>query len=624
MSYDSEVLADSPLVYLKLDETVGALTAVDLGSLATAWTYGAGAVLGSAPIVTGGTSAITNDPSFTAEAASLDESATPVAVPVGISIEIFTDLGASDQLAAMCYLVNAATGQLALTVSDAALAAAGRYLGFLAENGATVIQGTADNPIVGAGSHQLAVTADLASETVTLYVDGAPAAAPFAGGGVMDFITNLSVGGASGSLLPTIDVVMEALSIYPTALSGARIAAHYAAGALAPELLRARGATAVVVTPTITGSAAAHGSTLVRVGAGSHQSIDTAQRTVGGLVLTMTPPAVVAGAPTVPKYWAKCTSSTTAIEGPAHIHTIPDPDPIWDPYTSGWSTLPPPPTSIPWFARWSVQDLPDPSHYDAGFYWLGDPSSSDGTSSIQSGARQWRPDGSTPHAPSWFSHYPFKPSVTAVNHYLQGGGIVNHPKGVNFNSHFIEHMWMNWSASVSQPYTWVMAGMITSHPSSSYIHAVLDGGVNPGTRGIHLSASDCNTARSISETVSRNALWVTESQALICTQDFGKVLRARTPVKVAPCMFVGIFNGTSSYVGIYRPGSKVLQKGAVDNHGSHFMVMGRQHGTLSQGRAGHLLMFEIRFWQKALTTTELDGQYKQLSSTYQFDRYRSR
>lgn len=352
-------------------------------------------------------------------------------------------------------------------------------------------------------------------------------------------------------------------------------------------------------------------------------------RAVATRVVTMPPAAMVDGKLVVPKYWAKVGTDATLIEGPKDIHAIKDPDPIWNPATSGWFT--PPPASGVGDARWTVLDLPDPASFDGGWYWLGDPSSADGTASIQAGCHQWAPNAATPHAPIWRSFFPFKPSVRAVDSFLPGGNIVHHPKGVHFNAHYIEHMWMNFPASFHQPLTVLMVAMVPSFPRPGYTHALLDAGRNPDTVGFpRLSATDVNTPRQINDSLAyRSALLVNETSVRITAREaLSTANTVRCPVThvVRPKMYFGIFNGSASAVGAYDTGGKRIQRGHVDNGSAQqhrFWVMGRTHNWIDQDKASHVIVMEVRLWHRVLSDTELAEQYAQLSSTYQFDRYRA-
>jgi hypothetical protein len=210
------------------------------------------------------------------------------------------------------------------------------------------------------------------------------------------------------------------------------------------------------------------------------------QRLIDGIVVTHSTPIVSNGKPTLPKYAGVYPSAMPLIVGqldtpPDHIHSIADPDPVWNPATSGWYY--PPPSSGVGDCRWTVQTLPDPSPYPGQYYWLGDPSSSDGTSGIEAGARQWAPDASTPGAPQWHSKFPYKPSVRAHVSYGPSGNLVTQSKGVRFNLQYIEHMWAAFSSLRSAPFTWVIVGIIMDFPTNGYTHTILDVGGDPNSYG---------------------------------------------------------------------------------------------------------------------------------------------
>jgi len=383
--------------------------------------------------------------------------------------------------------------------------------------------------------------------------------------------------------------------------------------------------------PPVAAAAGLHGQLVARPPAqGPPQASAPAilERAMPGVVLSMPTPVLVGGRPLLPSYHASSESSSHAVQGPGHIRAIADPDPVWDPATSGWAT--PPPASGVGDARWSVQDLPDPNGFPGGWYWLGDPSSADGTAGITAGARSWPPDRSTPGAPSWHSFFPYKPSVRSAYSYLPGGQVVHHPKGVHFNSHFIEHMWLDWGAAKRQPFSWVLAAMINAFPAGGYEHFLLDSGRNPDAVGFpRITDYQTNTARSINDGLAyRNLLSVSPSRQTLCARlqpYVGRSVFARVDTHLRPKMYFGIFNGSSSLTGAFDPGARRITAGTVDNGAAQehrYYVLGRGNGRISQGHASHFLVFELRFWHRALTTDELDEQYGQLASTYRFNSYR--
>jgi hypothetical protein len=348
-------------------------------------------------------------------------------------------------------------------------------------------------------------------------------------------------------------------------------------------------------------------------------------RVVPGVTVSLPVPAIVTGRPTMPMYWAQMQSSTTAHEGPGHIHAIPDPDPVWNPATSGWYY--PPPSSGAGDARWTVNDLPDPSAYNQGYYWLGEPSSQDGTIGINPAARQWAPNGSTPSAPSWRSIYPYKPSVRQHVYYGPGGNMVTIDKGVRFNLHFIEHMWMDWGRAMPQPFTWVMVGIIMDYPTPGYSHTLLDSGRDPRAVG-YPALNEYNVPYDsvIRDNLNYRNLLATDPRVMWQASELNPTAghRVGTPFNsvAKPRMFFGIFNGDSSWVGNYSPDGNHITKGRLATGKEHrFYTMGRQYGHIGINYASHLVVFEMRFWHHALTEANLAEQYGQLASTWKFTQY---
>lgn len=351
------------------------------------------------------------------------------------------------------------------------------------------------------------------------------------------------------------------------------------------------------------------------------------QRTLPQVWLTMPAPVLVDGKPVVPAHRGLIGSFGTLQEGPDHIHAIRNPNPVWD--GSGYAY--PPPSGPPWTSRWTVDDLPDPNGFTGGYYWLGTPSGYDGTTGIRTGATEWRAN-SDKGGPAWQSVFPFKPSVRSYNSYLPGGARVYHPKGVNFNPHYIEHMWLDFGSDQGQPFTWVVAGMITSFPDRHYVHHILDAGMSASAIGAgSYSVSDCNRSNDVNDNLPyRNLLGYGGDGEWISTRSvsagYGGRLRARADIALRPRMFFAVFNGSHSAVGAKGPGTDRVARGTVDSDVTwhkHY-VLGRSQNLLSQYAASHMLLFELRYWRgHALSTDELEAQYKQLSATYSFGKYRA-
>jgi hypothetical protein len=358
-------------------------------------------------------------------------------------------------------------------------------------------------------------------------------------------------------------------------------------------------------------------------------------RAVPGIVVSMPEPAISAGLPSLPVNWARFAGSATLIQGPNDIHAIPDPNPIWNPDTGGW-TYPPPdaPASSGGTtggsgggdARWSVDSLPDPAGFPNGWYWLGDPSSADGTAGIAAACQHWPPTiaGS---GPTWSSFFPYKPSVNSHNSSIVGERIVHHPKGVHFNSGYVEHMWADFGGTQSQPFTWIVVATIMSDRFDGYRHRILDAGRNSDSVGFPRIPASPITDRRINDGLNYRTLLSSSTDITqMTTKTGGRLLQHKIAPGHHPRMFAAVFNGATSKLRVQDPFGKNVSVGAVDpNTGTtphRYLVMGRENGWIGQGHASNMLVFEIRYWHHALNDTDLDAQYKQLSTTHQFDAYR--
>lgn len=334
-----------------------------------------------------------------------------------------------------------------------------------------------------------------------------------------------------------------------------------------------------------------------------------------GRTLTMPTPVVVAGQPIVPLLLGELPNTGTVKKGPGHLRALQSTDPD----TAGSSV------HRRWSARWSVHSLPDPAHY-GGFYWLGDNEAIDGTAGLPLGARGWAP--SSGHGPTWASHYPFKPSVQAVDHYLFGGDVVHHPRGVNFNRHYLEHMWADWGRSQRQPFTWMICGMVTGWHRHDDEHYLLDAGRNPRRELTTAQERDLWRSHALhreSELGYRSMLAITQHDLRIRTRSGAhQVGRVHTGAALRPKVFVGIFDGPRSHVGVLTPDLRRINRVTLDDTAAQhhrYYLLGRGQGSVSQERTGSLLLFEMRFFNFALDVPDLHRHYREMAGDYHFRRY---
>lgn len=334
----------------------------------------------------------------------------------------------------------------------------------------------------------------------------------------------------------------------------------------------------------------------------------TTPRALPTTVVTMPTPVIVAGKPTMP-----------ALRGAPVSHSIIRKITYGGPPKQPAAQV----AAAVWYhpaARWTVESLPDPGGYPNGWYWLGEPSPYDGTIGIQHAAQFWPPTDASRIQHYWHSVFPFKPSVASRDDYLQGGGVVHHPRGVNFNSFYVEHMWLDLGRNYPQPFTWVIACMVANWPYP--VQHLLDAGKPPPRRytveelaWTHTLASENLGYRTMLELRQHRVDMATRASP-------AGILRLNHPVPTSPRMYVGVYNTNNSYLGVFGPEGKRLLRGKVLPGGAHrYMILGRQQGFIARNRSSHLLIFEMRYWTGALAPDVLDDLYRDISGRWQFGRY---
>lgn len=305
------------------------------------------------------------------------------------------------------------------------------------------------------------------------------------------------------------------------------------------------------------------------------------------------------------------------------IAAVTNPNPVWNYGTSSW-TVSPPPSGVG-AARYTVDDLPDPSGFTDTHYPLGTASSSDGTAGITSAARQWSPSGSTPSAPTWHSAFPFKPEVRAYTHLGRDGKLITFPKAVCFTSGTIAHMWADTAALLTPPFTIIMVAIVRHFASVGHTHYLLDSGYDPTTGGKTYVANDPGPIITGAEGFTyRTAMTarLSTSEAFSDPSAGDKHLVVPYVDDAKPRMFFAVFNGANSKSGHYSPHGRNVRGGNLPTHGAQrYLVMGRANGVIDTSQAANMAVFEQRIWASALTDVQLGEQYDQLSSTFRFGEF---
>jgi len=310
-------------------------------------------------------------------------------------------------------------------------------------------------------------------------------------------------------------------------------------------------------------------------------------RAVSTLRLTVPTPAIILGRPVVPQEWFKPSSS---MSGTGTV--IPDPEP--DIATAGdWGQNP-----GGGDYRWLASDLALTGQF----------------------LNSWPAhDG----GPSWLSVFPYRPKLRAHVQYGPGGANHAYDNGVFYNPQFVEHMWLDMAEQIPQPYSWIICGTILSYPSATYGHYLLDTGKAraPGDGSLSTVRHD----RTINDGLSSRSLMLFErTSGLICTRtrvEDGVYVRTPHHWVARPRVFAGVFNGASSIAAAIDNHADSLTVGTVDNSSARYFVSGRRQNRLSDNLACNMLIFEMRFFRRALSADEVRAQYRQLAATYKFNLY---
>jgi hypothetical protein len=352
-------------------------------------------------------------------------------------------------------------------------------------------------------------------------------------------------------------------------------------------------------------------------------------------------PVVVRGVPTTPAYSAVLPTTAKATQGdPNHIYVRADPNPEWNSDSGTWKF--PPPASGVGDMRWTVYTLPDPNSLPAftdGMYLLGDLDPNDDSVNYPNGANglnclQWDADLST-GGPPWKSATPFKPVVAARDVVTVSGQTYKHPAGVHFSMASDAHMWLDMGAVVAQPFTWVIVAMQCDDANS--LHTILDSGKNPITipgapaykesmLGDPLTVNDGLAYRTTLSVAGQT----TASMNTAVNQNQGYGVFFQLPPKallLAPRMYGMVYNGNKSMLWVKGTDIAQVVHGTVaggTGFQHRYYVLGRRNGWLSPDLGCEMYVFEMRFWHRALTESDMADQYAQLSSSFKFDAYKGK
>ena len=226
-SYSAEVLADSPLAYWKLDETSGTSAADSSGNGKTG-TYEGSPTLGVAPLISVGTSVTFGAGKDVAVASSFS---IPTATsPFTFEAWIKTTTTADRPIIAGR---NSASGNADLTLS---VQNGNLYVLTRDSSGGGLLKLTSPGTVNDGAAHHCVATRN-SSKLWTLYIDGSSVTT---GSDTMGTgVTNLDLAyiAFEGRNLVYFDNTIDEVAVYQTALSAARVLAHYNAGIAIPSLI---------------------------------------------------------------------------------------------------------------------------------------------------------------------------------------------------------------------------------------------------------------------------------------------------------------------------------------------------------------------------------------------------
>lgn len=320
-------------------------------------------------------------------------------------------------------------------------------------------------------------------------------------------------------------------------------------------------------------------------------------RTMLSVKLTFPDPAIINGKPYVPDYWSHLEGSYTATaNNTGTIPVVPDPEPeAFDPGDdkAGQSRY-----------IWRASDL-----------------------AIKSKLTKWPVHSGS--GPSWASARGYEPSVKSRLTFGSKGQYHTQDKGVLFDYHNVEHMWLRLPTAKSDDFTWMICGIILSYPSARYGHYVLDHGFN--TKKVSPLPRTEGTSKKLGDGGYRAAMLYQRNSALMGShtgEDLagnGKHVRIENNYLPKPRVMYSIWNNgeanNKGTIGTIGRGYHKQKTGTIDSETMRDFVIGRRFNKISTDLASHMVIFEIRYFPRALGRTEIRKQANNLASLYKFGRY---
>lgn len=250
MTYSSEVLSDSPLLYWRLGESSGT-TATDASGNARHGTYAGSHTKGQTGLLVGDSdTAVLFERVGTHGSVSVADSTDLTAFSVEVWVSTATANGY------LCHRESSSSGDRIFSLE----LSGGKARGIVWKNSSTLTNVDSTSTIHNSATRHVVLTYD--GTTTRLYVDGVQTGTPStAVSGALPTANTPFVAGAFGGV-NGVSGTLDEIAYYNTALSSTRVAAHYSAGTtsgpspqtVTPNLIAS---TATVYNPTLTVSGGA-------------------------------------------------------------------------------------------------------------------------------------------------------------------------------------------------------------------------------------------------------------------------------------------------------------------------------------------------------------------------------
>lgn len=310
---------------------------------------------------------------------------------------------------------------------------------------------------------------------------------------------------------------------------------------------------------------------------------------------TMATPTIIEGRPILPAYVSRSTATTTSA-GTYTLQAAPLP-------AAGNNILPVPST---W--RWMATDVPG-----------------------QAGAPVpvWPNHGGG--GPSWLSSGIYQPTVEPLEHFgTSQRNYVTYDRTINFYWRYAQHMWMTMDAAnqmgaTPTSYTMMFVGIM--HPmTSKQFQRVLDAGIaTPDTPDNEAKILN-NQNFEITEGLGTNRAYFGLRPGIVERRGNGAgtpLLQAAANIQNRPLVYTVVANnGRGTVVRIRGYGVEYNLIGSSGESVVNNFVLGRINGRVGPTWGAHMSLFEINYWNRALSYDEIAKTSHYLGGVYEFGKFR--